>query len=417
MSEFDIFNRIESEVRDYCRRFPMLLTTAQGCHLFDINGRRYLDFLTGAGALNYGHNDPVILEAVLSYLGRGGVLQSLDLHTEAKAAFLDAFERIILRPRQLNYRIQFTGPTGSSAVEAALKLARKITGRSTVAAFTHAYHGISLGALSVSANATKRSAAGVALTDVVRLPYDGLLNSSVMALQAMLADGSGNDLPAAVIVETVQAEGGVNVASLQWLRELAELSRKLGMLLIVDEVQTGCGRTGSFFSFEDAGIVPDIVCLSKSIGGIGIPMALVLIRAEHDQWAPGEHNGTFRGNNLAFIAARAALERYWQDSELENAVRRKGEFIATRLERIASHLPVPAQTRGRGMLRGLACQIRPEFAEAMSLGAFRQAMIIETCGVRDHVLKLLPPLTIDDASLAEGLDILEAVANALMVTA
>ena len=407
----DVFADLESEVRSYCRRFPCVFATASDHLLTDENGNAYIDFLSGAGVLNYGHNNAAIVECVLRYMQQRGVIQGLDLHTTAKREFLTTFESTILAPRRLDYKVQFTGPTGSSAVEAAFKLARRLRPGRPIAAFTNAYHGMSLGALAATGDGPMRRASGVALHDVIRLPFDGFFGESVDTLayiDALLSEpGSGIEAPAAFILETVQAEGGLKVASRTWLRGLAELARKYDALLIVDEIQTGCGRTGSFFSFEDSNITPDIVCVSKSIGGIGFPMALVLMKETLDAWKPGEHIGTFRGNNLAFVAATAALDTYWRDDAFELSIRRKGELIETRLRQMADRCPDGgARVRGRGMIRGLEWD-NADVAAAVSAIAFRNGVIVETCGSREQVLKLLPPLTIGEAALAVGLDKLD----------
>jgi diaminobutyrate-2-oxoglutarate transaminase len=407
----DIFTERESNVRSYCRRFPSVFATAKNHLLTDEDGNVFIDFLSGAGVLNYGHNNSAIVERVTRYIEGNGVVQGLDLHTTAKRDFLVAFDSLILQPRKLRYKVQFTGPTGSSAVEAALKLARRVRPNRGIAAFTNAYHGMTLGALAATGDGTMRSAAGQPLQGVVRMPFEGFLGNDVDTLKyidALLDDpGSGVDLPAAFIVETVQAEGGLKVASRQWLQGLAELAARYGILLIVDEIQTGCGRTGPFFSFEDAGITPDIVCVSKSIGGIGFPMALVLMKESLDVWSPGEHIGTFRGNNLAFVAASAALETYWRDPAFEQDTRRKGQIMTERLTDMAARCRKGrASVRGRGMIQGLEWD-DTDVAAAISRLAFQHGLIVETCGSREQVLKLLPPLTIDDAGLTAGLDVLD----------
>jgi diaminobutyrate-2-oxoglutarate transaminase len=405
-----VFEQLESEVRVYSRAFPAVFATAQGHHVTDEQGKRYIDFFSGAGALNYGHNNPYLKERLLAYLAADGVLHSLDMSTTAKREFLERFQRVILAPRGLDYKVQFCGPTGTNAVEAALKLARKVTGRRTVVFFTQAYHGVTLGSLAVTGNASKRQAAGVPLTHTVALPYDGYLGAGVDTLpllERMLDDGhSGLEKPAAVILETVQAEGGVNVASFDWLRRLEALVRKHDIPLIVDDIQVGCGRTGPFFSFEPAGLRPDLVCLSKSISGFGLPMALALIRPDLDQWQPGEHNGTFRGFNLSFVTGAAALS-YWEDDAFQRETERKGHLVAARLADLAArYVPEGAAVRGRGLIQGL--DLAPEgLADRISRHAFERGLIVETAGPNDHVLKILPPLTIDDEALNAGLDIIE----------
>jgi diaminobutyrate-2-oxoglutarate transaminase len=407
-----VFERIESEVRSYSREWPAVFDRARGARMWDVDGNAYLDFFAGAGALNYGHNNPVVKERLLAYLAEDRVVHSLDMSTRAKGELLERFAGTILEPRGLDYKVQFPGPTGTNAVEAALKLARKVTGREQVVSFTNAFHGMTLGSLSVTGNSMKRNGAGVPLTYGTALPYCGFLDDevdSIKILEAFLAgSGSGLDEPAAVIVETVQGEGGVNVASIKWLRRMAELCRDNGILLIVDDVQMGCGRTGPFFSFEAAGIEPDIVTLSKSFSGSGLPLALTLFRRDLDQWAPGEHNGTFRGNNPAFVTATAALG-FWETDELAESVLSKGELVSSFLEVLASRFAsAGAQVRGRGLIWGLAFD-DPTIAGRVCAEAFRNGLLVETSGPDGDVVKLMPSLTIDvEDELVPGLDILAA---------
>ena len=401
---------IESSVRTYCRRMPAPFCRGRNAKVWDEEEVEYVDFFSACGSLNYGHNHPGIKKLVADYLAGDGILNALDLRTVAKRAFLADFDQIILKPRQLSYRVQFPGPTGSNAVEAALQLARKVTGRSTIVAFTNGFHGMTLGALAASGIGVRRAGDGTVLPPVVRLPYDGYHGADVGALalfDAMLDDpSSGLGPPAAIILETVQGEGGLNVASQCWLRAVRDVASKHGTLLIIDDIQAGCGRTGPFFSFERAGVVPDIVCLSKSISGLGLPMSLVLIRPQFDAWAPGEHNGTFRGNNLAFVSARAALE-LWRDDRLERETGRKEREVAARLETLVGQLPKDwAAIKGVGLMVGL------EFADksaAVRVAAecYRRGLLVETCGPYDEVLKIMPPLTIEDEVLDHGLEIVE----------
>ncbi|OLF08975.1 diaminobutyrate--2-oxoglutarate transaminase [Actinophytocola xanthii] len=408
----NVFQSVESEVRSYCRGWPVVFDRATGSWLYDEDGRGYLDFFAGAGALNYGHNNPVLKRALLDYLERDGVTQGLDMHTVAKRAFLETFAEVVLGPRDLDYKIMFPGPAGANAVEAALKLARKVTGRQSVVHFTNAFHGMTLGALAVTGNALKRGGAGVPLVHAVPMPYDGYLDGeSFRWFERLLEDaGSGLTRPAAVIVETVQGEGGVNVARDGWLRMLADLCRREGMLLIVDDVQMGCGRTGPFFSFEPAGITPDIVCLSKAIGGYGLPLALTMFRPALDVWKPGEHDGTFRGVNPSFVAATEALRTYWRDDRLEKGTLAKGEQVGRALTELATAFPgTPMVPRGRGLARGLALP-SGELAGQVCRAAFARGLLVETAGPAGEVVKIMPPLTIGEDELVQGLAVLaEAV--------
>ncbi len=403
----DTFELLESEVRYYCRDFPTVFSKGIGCKLFDEQGREYLDFFSGAGTLNYGHNNPRLKRRLIEYLENDSIIHSLDMATTVKREFLERFNSLILAPRKLSYKIQFCGPTGANAVEAALKLARKATGRQTVVFFMNAYHGLSLGSLAVTGNASKRASAGVPLNYSMPMPFDGDLGPNVNTLdylEAFLREpGSGMELPAAIIVETIQAEGGVRIASYEWLRRLEDLARRHQIVLIVDDIQVGCGRTGKFFSFEDAGIRPDMICLSKAISGFGLPMALLLIRPELDVWRPGEHTGTFRGNNLAFASASEALDCYWQDEAFTESIVKKSELVTRLLgEIVENHAEARGWVRGRGLIRGLGFDVKG-LAQQVARTAFELGLIIETSGARSEVLKLLPPLTIDEADLEDGI--------------
>ncbi|MFI5980573.1 diaminobutyrate--2-oxoglutarate transaminase [Streptomyces sp. NPDC051555] len=405
-----VFETVESEVRSYCRAWPVVFERAKGSRLYDENGRGYLDFFAGAGSLNYGHNNPVFKRALLDYLERDGITHALDMSTTAKRAFLETFQSTVLAPRALPYKVMFPGPTGTNAVEAALKLARKAKGREAVVSFTNAFHGMSLGSLAVTGNAFKRAGAGIPLVHTTPMPFDNYLGGRTpdfLWFERLLEDqGSGLNHPAAVIVETVQGEGGVNVARAEWLRALADLCRRRDMLLIVDDVQMGCGRTGEFFSFEEAGITPDIVTLSKSISGYGLPMALCLFKRELDIWEPGEHNGTFRGNNPAFVTATAALETYWSDGALRERTLVQGGRVESALRDLcAEHGRLGATYRGRGMVWGIEFTHK-ERAEAVCRKAFEHGLLVETSGPEGEVVKLLPSLTITPDELDEGLAIL-----------
>jgi diaminobutyrate-2-oxoglutarate transaminase len=419
MSDLDIFDRIESEVRGYIRSFPVVFDSAKGSTLVTADGHEYLDFFAGAGVLNYGHNNPLFTQALIEYLQRDGIIHGLDMATSAKRAFLETFEARILAPRGLDYKVQFAGPTGANAVEAALKVARQATGRSNVVAFTNGFHGLSLGALAATGNKKYRDAAGAPLDNVTRLPYDGYLGADVDTLdlfEKMLDDsGSGLDLPAAVIVEAVQGEGGINVASASWLQRLRSITSARGILLILDDIQAGVGRTGAFFSFEESGIVPDIVTVSKSISASGLPMAIVLMRREVDVWKPGAHTGTFRGNNLAFVTARVALDAYWADTNFTDEIARKSELLRTALLEIAAaHPSLGFDVRGRGLIYGIASTSHPDLAGQVAAAAFERGLVIETSGARDEVLKFLPALTISDAELQRGLEIVRASLAAVL---
>ncbi|WP_460404350.1 diaminobutyrate--2-oxoglutarate transaminase [Actinophytocola sediminis] len=411
----NVFESVESEVRSYSRGWPVVFDRATGSWLYEESGRAYLDFFAGAGALNYGHNNPVLKQAIVDYIMRDGVTHSLDMQTVAKRDFLETFTEVVLGPRSLDYKIMFPGPAGANSVEAALKLARKVTGRESIINFTNAFHGMTLGALSVTGNSMKRGGAGIPLVHATPMPYDNYLDGKTedfLWFERLLEDsGSGLNEPAAVIVETVQGEGGINVARDEWLRGLADLCKRHDILLIVDDVQMGCGRTGPFFSFESAGITPDIVCLSKSIGGYGLPLALTLLRPDLDIWEPGEHNGTFRGINPAFVGATEALRTYWRDDRLEKSTLAKGEQVQRVMTELAeTHPGTPMHAKGRGLARGLSFETG-ELATRVCRAAFERGLLMETSGPDGEVAKVMPPLTVTEEELVDGLDRLTAAVH------
>lgn len=397
----------ESEVRCYCRDYPARFKNASGPFMYDVRGARYIDFLSGCGSLNYGHNEPRLKEALQKYISSNGLTLGLDLDTTAKFEFINEFEQCILRPRGYNYRLQFTGPTGTNAVEAAIKLARKVTRRTNVITFTNAFHGCTLGALALSGSRHHRSSSIALLSGACRIPYDGYFGDTIDTadmLERMLFDkSSGIDLPAAVILEVVQGEGGLNVATTGWLKKVETLCRQIEALLIIDDIQTGSGRTGPFFAFETAGLNPDIVALAKSLSGFGLPMSLTLLKPYLDQWKPGEHNGTFRGNNHAFVTAVEAFRCFWKDGQFQSETKRKSHWLEAELGPIAAKYNI--NVKGKGMMVGL------QFADSgiasmVKSECFENGLIVECCGPNAETVKLLPPLNIDDQILKEGVEIL-----------
>ncbi|MCR9256484.1 MAG: diaminobutyrate--2-oxoglutarate transaminase [Alphaproteobacteria bacterium] len=409
----DIFARRESEARSYCRGFPVTFVKARGARLFDSEGRGYIDFLAGCSSLNYGHNDPDMKRALVDHITGDGVAHGLDMHTDAKAKFLETFERLILKPRGMDHRVQFTGPTGANAVEAAMKLARKVTGRRNIISFTNGFHGVTAGALSCTGNSHHRGGAGSGpLCGTSRMPFDKAFGDDIDTLhqiEVMLDNpSSGIDAPAAFLLEVVQGEGGLNAASMEWVQGIEKLARKHGALLIVDDIQAGVGRTGGFFSFDKMGINPDLVPMAKSLSGMGLPFACLLVRPKHDIWTPAEHNGTFRGNNHAFVTATVALEKFWSDDSFATDVAEKALLLERRLQRIAKIVP-GGRLKGRGMMRGVDVG-SGELASEICGECFRNGLIIETSGAHGEVVKVLAPLTIDTALFREGLDIVEAAA-------
>ncbi|PIB36967.1 diaminobutyrate--2-oxoglutarate transaminase [Reichenbachiella sp. 5M10] len=408
----------ESKVRGYSRSFPTTFTTANGAIVHDDDHKQYIDFLAGAGALNYGHNNPFFKMKLMDYIDKNGITHGLDLATTAKEHFIQVFNKYILDPRELKYKMQFTGPTGTNTVEAAIKLAQIVTGRNNIITFTNAYHGHSKGALRLTANAHYRKGLENELNQFTTfLPYYGYVESgfdSADYLDQVLSDnGSGIDKPAAIILETIQGEGGVNVAPNEWLRKLRKITEKHGILMIIDDIQVGCGRTGKFFSFEEAGIYPDMVTLSKSLSGYGMPMSLLLIKPELDEWEPGQHTGTFRGNNLAFVTAAEAIIKYWKNDEFEMEIMEKSAKLFRILNEIqAQHTDVIKEVRGKGLIVALEF-FDPETASAVTSAAFANGLIIETCGSGGNIIKFLPPLNIHHNYLNEGVKIFEEAVESI----
>lgn len=352
---------------------------------------------------------------MIAYLSANGVTHALDLHTTTKRQFLESIERDLLKPRGWDYKVQFTGPTGADAVEAALKLARKATGRTKVVSFYGAYHGMTAGALAVTGNRTRR---GPGLSnDVVFVPYEdspyGEFDSMGFLERLANDQGSGSELPAAVIVESVQIQAGVYPASNLWLQRLRQWTRDHGVVLICDEIQAGCGRTGDFFGFERSGIVPDLITCAKSIGGFGLPMAIVLIRAGLDVWQPGDHIGTFRGNQLAFLTAQIALG-YWRDEQFLKLLTDNSAAM-TRAVAGFAEIPGVASARSRGMIAGIDFgRGNVALAKDAQQRVLQAGVLVDRCGPNGEIIKLMPPVNTPTDQLEQGLNAFgEAVAAAL----
>nr|WP_157272880.1 diaminobutyrate--2-oxoglutarate transaminase [Paenibacillus daejeonensis] len=415
------FETHESNVRSYCRLFDDVFTTAKNENIYAESGKTYIDFFAGAGALNYGHNNDYIKSQLLAYIQSDGITHGLDMYTGAKRAFIDKFVSSVLAPRGLDYKLQFCGSTGTNAVEAALKLARKVKKRETIFSFMGAFHGMSIGSLSATSSRSSRKGAGMPLNNVTFMPYPhGFMGSfdTIDYIENVLTDDhSGIEVPAAIIFESVQAEGGIIPVSSDWMKSLEKLCRKYDILLICDDIQVGCGRTGSFFSFEHAGIVPDIVTLSKSISGYGLPMSLLLMKPELDLWSAGEHNGTFRGNQLAFVTSIAALELR-EMMDLDRQVQRHEATIRQVLQSKVAALHKDIEIRGIGMIWGIdmAKVGGSDLTRTIVSECFNRGLIVERAGREDAVIKLLPPLTIEEANLMQGLDILSEVMQEHLVS-
>ncbi len=404
-----VFEEYESQVRSYCRKYPTVFTKAKNAILTDENENEYIDFLAMAGSMNFGHNNPYIKKQIVDYLAEDNIINSLDMHTKAKAEFLESFENGILKKRGYEYKVMCCGPTGTNGVEAALKLARKNTGRQGIIAFSGAYHGMSLGSLAATTDRLSRRGAGVPLTGVTFVPYEGDFDSLNYLKWLLDDDHSGVEIPAAILLETVQAEGGINVASKEWLQSIRKICDEKGILMIVDDIQVGIGRTGTFFSFERAGIRPDMVVLSKSISGFGMPMCLMLVKPEYDIFSPAEHNGTFRGNQLSFIGCKAAVE-YYCDNDMDNMVAKKADVIEEFLNSKIAIIDSRIKIRGIGMIWGIDFNgIDSKLAIEIVHRAFDEKLILEVAGRKDGVVKIIPPLTIEEDTLIKGLHVLEEI--------
>ena len=406
----ETFEKYESNIRSYCRKWPVEFVSAKGSIYKDTEGNEYIDFFDGAGALNYGHNPDYIKEKLIKYLESDGIVHALDMYTVPKENFINYFEEKILKPRKLDYKIAFPGPTGTNSIELALKLARKVKQRPYIWAFTGAFHGMTLGALALTTESAARKAAGVPLNYTVHIPapysMGGNFDSIAYMEQLLSDDHSGYEKPAAIIIETVQQEGGIHVFSKEFLTDLRALCDKYDILLICDEVQIGCSRSGTFFSFERADIVPDIVCMSKSIGGYGIPFAVTLFKKELDVFKPGEHNGTFRGCQLSMVAGLAALEMT-VEQDIPAQVRRKEKIVKEYLDKeIKPLLKRKMEIRGIGLSWGIEFN-DGKLARAVLDKCFEKKLIIELAGSYDSVLKIMPSLVIEDELLLKGLNIVK----------
>ncbi|MFJ7145734.1 aspartate aminotransferase family protein [Pseudomonas protegens] len=417
-------NRQESNARSYPRRIPLALKRASGIHVEDVEGRRFIDCLAGAGTLALGHNHPVVIAAIQQVLADELPLLTLDLTTPVKDQFVQDLFGLLPEALAAEAKIQFCGPTGTDAVEAALKLVRTATGRSTVLSFQGGYHGMSQGALSLMGSlGPKRPLAGLLNNGVQFLPfpYDyrcpfGLggaegIKVNLHYLENLLTDPeAGVALPAAVIVEAVQGEGGVIPADLEWLRGVRRITEKAGVALIVDEIQSGFGRTGKMFAFEHAGIIPDVVVMSKAIGG-SLPLAVMVYRDWLDTWQPGAHAGTFRGNQMA-MATGSAVMRYLKEHRLPEHAAAMGERLREHLLILQRDYPQLGDIRGRGLMLGVElvdpagapdAQGHPpqhsRLAPLVQRECLKRGLILELGGRHGSVVRFLPPLIISAAQI------------------
>lgn len=419
----------ESNARTYPRRLPIAIDRGEGSYVVDLDGNVFIDFLSGAGSLPLGHSHPELVAAVQAQLPR--FQHGLDFPTEIRDEF--ASLQLALLPEELRARgkIAFCGPTGANAVEAALKLCKTATGRSEIVAFQGSYHGGSHGAMAVSALVSQKEPVAGQMPGVHFFPFPYPLRSTLGGdpdtlglrcaeyLERSLRDTHGGvPLPAAVILEVVQGEGGVIAAPTDFLQGVRRVTRELDIPLIVDEIQCGFGRTGTWFAFEQHGIVPDVVVASKGVGGFGMPVAILMYDGRLDTWSAGAHTGTFRGNQLAFAAGAEVIRIIERDEILEN-VKLQGEFALAALSELADEHDSVAEARGIGLMLGLELidpgtgEPNQQAAVAVQRAALERGLIVELGGRGDAVVRLLPPLNVTRATLAQALAILrEALAVA-----
>ncbi|WP_175522835.1 diaminobutyrate--2-oxoglutarate transaminase family protein [Streptomyces sp. CAI-85] len=424
----------ESAARTYARALPIVPVRARGLTIEGADGRRYLDCLSGAGTLALGHNHPVVLEAIRKVLDSGAPLHVLDLATPVKDAFITELFRTLPPGLADHARVQFCGPAGTDAVEAALKLVRAATGRTGVLAFTGAYHGMTAGSLEASGGASDVRVTRLPYPQDYRCPFGvgGETGAELAArwTESLLDDPkSGVRPPAGMILEPVQGEGGVIPAPDAWMRRMRQLTADRSIPLIADEVQTGVGRTGAFWAVEHSGVTPDVMVLSKAIGG-SLPLAVVVYRDDLDVWEPGSHAGTFRGNQLAMAAGTATLA-YVRENDLAHRAATLGSRLLDQLCGLAADFPCIGDVRGRGLMIGLELvdpagerasmtdalrmdpisppaqgphPAAPGLAAALQQECLRRGLIVELGGRHASVVRLLPPLTITDEQAAAVLD-------------
>jgi diaminobutyrate-2-oxoglutarate transaminase len=400
-NEINTFEKHESEIRAYCRAVPTVFKSSSNAVMIDENNKDYIDFFAGAGVLNFGHNNPKMKKAVINFIEKDGVVQSLDMFTDVKRDFINTFVETILKPRGWNDRkLQFTGPTGTNAVEAALKLARKVTGRTEVVAFNRGFHGMTLGALACTANNAFRSSSGVPLNNVIRDTFNDI-NALENLRQKMFDLGSGMLPPAAFLVETVQAEGGVRVATKQWIQGVQQLAKETGALFIVDDIQGASGRCGSYFSFDDLDIDPDIIVLAKGLGGLGTPIGMLVNKPQYDEaWNPGQHTGTFRGQGFSFVAGKVGLENF-KDENFNEETKRKGNIIKEVLDSLDAKYDAVKGVRQKGMMLAIDFETA-SLTKEITTKCFENGLIIGACSTGE-IIKFIPPLTIEEETLKEGL--------------
>lgn len=423
----------ESSARNYPRKFPISIGSAKGSWVEDVEGNRYLDFLNGAGTLAIGHNDDEVNEAMIDVIRSGAPLHMLDIPTPLKDEFVKTLISILPEEMRHRAKIQFCSPSGSDATDAAIKLCKTATGRGTVIAFSGGYHGMGHGPMALTGNLKAKSHVANIMPGVQFMPYpysyrcpmgiggEAGTRACINYFERLLKDPeSGVTKPAAVILEAIQGEGGVVPAPVEFLQAVRRITRELGIPLICDEIQCGMGRSGKVFAFEHAGIVPDVILISKAVGG-SQPMSVVVYDKDLDTWGPGAHAGTFRGNQLAMVAGTIVMRRISEPRFLDE-VTRKGEMMMERMLRLQRDVSIIGDVRGKGLMIGVEF-IDPdgprdlmgvpepdgEIAALVQRRCFESGLIMERGGRNGSVMRCLCALNISDADIDTGMTIFENV--------
>ena len=426
-------NDTESSARSYPRKFPFALNKAKGSWVEDVEGNRYLDFLCGAGTLALGHNDDEIKEAMINLISSDAPLHTLDLTTPVKDKYVETIISVLPQQMQGNVKIQFCSPSGTDATDAAIKLCKTATGRGTVIAFSGGYHGMGHGAMALTGNLNAKSKVQNLMPGVQFMPYPysyrcpfglggeaGARACSAYFERVLKDPESGITKPAAVIIEPIQGEGGVIPAPAEFLQTVRRVTKELDIPLIVDEIQCGIGRSGQMFAFEESGIIPDVILMSKAIGG-SQPMSVVVYNKDLDKWTAGAHAGTFRGNQLAMAAGTVVLKRVSNPAFLSE-VRRKGERIKKGLEELRKDVKIIGDIRGRGLMLGIEfvnpngekdIMGHPEASGSIAAEVqkrfFENHLVMEKGGRNGSTMRCLCALTVTDDEITTMLDIFSRV--------
>ena len=426
-------NDFESSARSYPRKFPFALKKAKGSWVEDVEGNKYLDFLCGAGTLALGHNDDEVNQAMVDLLTSDAPLHTLDLTTPVKDRFVHTILSLLPEGLKENAKIQFCSPSGKDAVDAAIKLCKTATGRSTVIAFSGGYHGMGHGALALTGNLNAKNKVANLMAGVQFMPYPysyrcpfGLGGESgtkacINYFERLLKDPeSGITKPAAVILEPIQGEGGVVPAPIEFLQAVRRITQELDIPMIVDEIQCGIGRSGKLFAFEYASIVPDVILASKAIGGTQ-PMSVVIYNKKLDKWTAGAHAGTFRGNQLAMAAGTVVLNRVSQSEFLADVVK-KGDYLRKAMNELKDEVSIIGDVRGKGLMLGVEF-IDPngpkdimghpepcgEIAALVQKKCFENRLVMEKGGRNGSVMRCLCALNVSMDEINIMLDIFKKV--------